>query len=151
MSFTYAVGTVASNTTHQVRFLLQDITNTTARPALLADEEIAWVVTTEMNVYMAAALCADALASRFRGTQSKKVGNLELRYDSGYWDKVAKSLRMRGSTHQVISAGGLSADARDGYFEDDDLIQPEIHKGLHYDPTTQGPSRSTDLTDEESS
>ena len=140
MAFTYTVANIASSTLFQVRFLLQDHTNTTARPALMDDAEIQWVLTTEQNVYMAAALCADALAARFRGTASKKVGNLELRFSHEYWDGVAKKLRARGSSHQVISAGGLSIAEMDAYFEDTDLIQPTMYAGMMQDPTEIGPS-----------
>ena len=140
MAYTYSAATVGSNTTHSVRFLLQDNTNTTARPALLDDDEIAWVLTTEKNIYMAAALIADTLASRFRGTSSKKVGELELRYDTKYWEGIASKLRARGQSHQVLSAGGVLTADRDALFEDTDLIQPEMFKDMQQDPKTQGPS-----------
>ena len=149
MGFTYTVASIATSDLFKVRFLLQDTTNTTARPNLMDDAEINWVLTTEANVYMAAALCADALASRFRGTASKKVGNLELRYSHEYWDGVAKKLRARGSSHQVISAGGVYVADRDASFENADVIQPEMFTGMMEDPTAQGPSRSTDLAEEE--
>lgn len=151
MSFTYAAGTVATNTTHQVRFLLQDTTNTTPRPALLADEEIAWTLTTEANVYMAAALCAELLATRFRGLVSKTVGDLSLEYDKAAdtWNAIADRLRARGSTHMKLTAGGILIADRDAIWEDDSLLRPSMFSTLHQDPGALPASRRSDLTEEE--
>ena len=144
MSFSYDVTTNRG----KVRWLVQDTTDTTARPALMQDAEVDYALTTEMNVFMAAALCADVLASRFRGTASKTVGGLSIRYDQTFWEGIAKQLRARGSTHQVISAGGWNKDDRDTYFEDADIVQPEFWKGIHEDATARGPQLPTDLTEE---
>lgn len=133
----------------QVRFLLQDTVNTTPRPNLLDDGEITWALTTEQNIYMAAAICADALATRFRGTSSKKVGDLELRYDTKYWDGIATKLRQRGSSHQVLSAGGILIADRDALFEDADVIQPKMFTDMLQDPGAQGPSTTPRISEQE--
>lgn len=143
MAFTYDITTSRG----RVRFLLQDTTNTTARPALLADDEIDWVLTTEANLYMAAALCADALASRFRGTSSKSVGSLSLTYSSQAWEGIAKQLRMRGSLHQVISAGGVTVEDRDALWADATLLRPSFYSELQQDPRERVPQRG--VNDEE--
>ena len=135
MAFTYDVSTSRG----RVRFLVQDTTDTTARPALLQDAEIDWVLTTEANLYMAAALCADALASRFRGTSSKSVGSLSLTYSSEMWGEIAKRLRLRGSSHQVITAGGITIADQDAIWEDATLLRPSFFSDLHQDPEVLAP------------
>lgn len=147
MAFTYDA-TLATNR-DRVRFLLQDTTNTTARPNLLDDGEIAWVLTTEANIYMAAAICADALASRFRGLKSKTVGGLSLSWAVESWEAIAKKLRARGSSHQVLSAGGVLKDDRDAIWQDSDLIRPSFFADIHQDAGQLPPARGADLTEEE--
>lgn len=148
MAFTYTA--TLATTRHQVRFLIQDTTNTTARPNLLDDGEIDWVLTVEKNVYMAAAACADVLASRFRGLVSKSVGGLHLEYDraASTWKEIAARLRQRGSLHQLITAGGVLKADRDDIWEDDTLLAPAFFSTLHQDATLPA-TRRPDLTAEE--
>lgn len=146
MAFTYSAALTTNK--DRVRFLLQDTTNTTARPNLLDDDEITWVLTVEMNIYMAAALCADALASRFRGQSQKIVGNLSITYSSVMWSDIAKKLRARGSMHMVPTAGGITITDRDAIWENTDLLRPSFFSRLHEDPEQLPPTRNADLTEE---
>lgn len=115
-----------------VRFLLQD-TNST-RP-LLQDEEIYWLLKNEANVYSAAAACAETLVTRFQAVSSKSVGGLSISYGGvETWRALASKLRVRGSTHQVPSAGGISLADRDALWEDTDLIQPTFYDKMLQDP-----------------
>ena len=148
MAFTYsdALDTNASI----VRFLLQDHTNTTAKPALLADGEITWALSTEANVYDAAAICAETLAARFRGLMSKSVGSLSLSYGGAEkaWMAIAERLRKRGAVSQVLTAGGITIADRDAIWENTDLLRPAFFTQLHSDPTTMPPARRSDLSEE---
>lgn len=149
MAFSYNAGLTRDQDI--VRFLLQDTVNSSTRPALLDDGEIKWAIKTEANVYMAAALCADTLASRFRGLVSKKVGGLSLTYESAAktWESISTKLRRRGSSHQVITAGGVFIADRDALWEDDSLIRPSFFDGMHEDPETLSPARRSDLDEED--
>ena len=147
MAFTYDA-TLDTNL-DRVRFLLQDTVNTTARPALLDDGEITWILTVEANIYMAAAMCADALATRYRGTTSKTVGSLSLSYSPKTWEDIAKRLRLRGASHMLPTAGGILRDDRDAIWSDTDLLRPSFFSTLHQDPEQTPPSRTGDLTEEE--
>jgi hypothetical protein len=132
--------------TDRVRFLLQDTTNTTARPNLLDNGEILWALATEANVYLAAALCAEALATRFRGLTAKSVGSLSLTYDQAAktWGAIADRLRARGATHQILSAGGIYTADRDAIWEDADLIRPDVFSRIHQDASALPPARGFD-------
>ena len=147
MAYTYVI----TNDIGKVRFLLQDNTDTTARPALMQDAEIQFALDTESNIYMAAAMCAEALSARFRGLVSKTVGNLSLTYDkdASTWDAIATRLRTRGSLHMLPTAGGIEIADRDAFFEDSDLIQPKFFDGLHQTPGESVPTRISDITQEE--
>lgn len=149
MGFTYDASLASDR--DRVRFLLQDTTNSTARPNLLDDGEIAWVLTVEQNVYMAAALCAEALSTRFRGLVSKSVGSLSLTYDKAAetWKAIADRLRARGSLHMLPTAGGILKDDRDGIWEDADLLRPSFFSTMHQDPQQLPPARTSDLSEEE--
>lgn len=124
-----------------VRFLLQDTVNTTARPAFLDDGEVMWALSTEMNVYMAAAILADTIAARFRGMVRKKVGGLEIQYGVEQWEKVSTRLRQRGASYMTPSAGGITISDRDEIWLDTNLIRPEAYSGLGYDPTNPQPNQ----------
>ena len=129
-AFSYNAALITS--LDKVRFLLQDTTNTTARPNLLDDGEITWTISTEANVYMAAAMCAETMATRFRGLVSKTVGNLSLTYDRAAetWQAIADRLRTRGSLHMLPTAGGILSADRDAFWEDSDLLRPSFFDGL---------------------
>lgn len=134
----------------RVRFLLQDTTNTTARPAQLDDGEILWALSTEANIYMAAALCADTLASRARGVTSKKVGGLSLTYGTEeMWTALSKKLRSRGQTHAIPTAGGITKADRDDMWENTDLLRPSFFSELHEDPAGPVAVRAANWSEEE--
>lgn len=138
MAFTYDVTTNRG----KVRFLVQDTTDSTARPALLQDAEIDFTLETEANIYMAAAMCCDALSTRFRGLVNKTVGNLSLTYDRAAetWKAISDRLRRRGSLHMLPTAGGILVADRDAIWEDTTLLRPDIFSGIHQDPQELSPS-----------
>lgn len=127
----------------QVRFLVRD---TDTSSPLLQDEEIQWLLRTEANVYMAAASAAEQIASRLKGIKSKSVGGLSITYASSEeYTKVATNLRMRGrAQYEVPTAGGLSYDERDGYWDDTDLIKPRFYDKVLQDPNVVDPYRDDD-------
>jgi len=147
MAFTYSA--VLNTNLSIVRFLLQDTTNTATRPNLLDDGEITWALSTEANVYMAAAICAEVLASRPRGLNSKSVGALSLSWGPETWKAVAMQLRLRGSTHQVPTAGGITESDREAIWANNDLLRPSFYSRLHQDPEGLSPAHHEDVTDEE--
>ncbi|HAM42173.1 MAG TPA: hypothetical protein DCP69_12825 [Candidatus Omnitrophica bacterium] len=140
MAFTYDVSTNRG----KVRFLLQDTTNTTARPALMQDDEVDFALGVEMNIYMAAALCADALSTRFRGASSKSVGGLSISYDPKLWEGIAARLRARGAGHMQMTAGGILVADRDAIWEDTDLLRPSFFSKLQQDTAPTVPSSSSE-------
>jgi len=112
----------------QVRFLVGD---TKIAKQLVQDEEINWALKQEHNIYMAAASVADKLATESRGLRSRTTGSLSRTFGPEFWTARASDLRKRGSTHQVLSAGGLSISGKEVQELDSDAVQPAIKRGMH--------------------
>ena len=118
MAQTYEVENISTDETYQVRFLIGDTNLSTGM--LLEDEEIDWLLATEANVYMAAAMAADMIVTRMNGAvvgatgpiTRKRVGQTDITYANGrtseQYGSLAGSLRARGSNHQLPFAGGIS-------------------------------------------
>jgi len=128
MTWAYDIGALDKEV-NQVRFLSQE--NNHDRP-LVQDEEIAWVLTQEMNVYMAAARIAELAAARVGPVRSKTVGTLTKVFTTpAEFKLIADQLRTRGSFYMVPDAGGLSIqevkDARAAI----DMVQDSFAVGMH--------------------
>lgn len=130
-----------TTTRDQVRFLIQD-TNTNRQ--LCSDAEIAWVVSTEANVYMAGALLCDTLVARAGSIKTKWVGNLRLTYDPKYYQGLAAMLRARGAGHQVPFAGGISQSDKLEQQMDSDAVQPRAFRTELDNPRADQPTPGGD-------
>jgi hypothetical protein len=115
MTWTYA-GDPSANSRDAVRFLVND-TNTSDQ--LVSDEEIAWAVAEEANVYFAAASVAGAIAASFARKTGFNVDGLSKSYGQKYLEyrELRRSLLQRGegqpqSKFAIIpDAGGITRDA----------------------------------------
>ena len=134
MSFSYS-GNPASSSKDQVRFLIQD---TAATNQQATDEEIDWVISTEANIYMAAALVMEMVARRSSGIVSKKVGDLSITYRSpAAMLEEAKTLRARGrSAYQIPTAGGISVSEKLSHEQDTDIPKPSFKRNRMDNPET---------------
>lgn len=121
----------------QIRFLIQD---TQSNRPLVADEEIAWVRSTEANVFMAAAALCDSLASKGGNIKARVVGDLRVVYDVKFYRGLAASLRARGAGHQVPFAGGISITDKAEQQSDSDAVQPRAFRSEMDNPLASQPS-----------
>lgn len=141
MTWTYS-GDPSATSLDAVRFLLGD---TVEASAIFSDEELAWVLTQNSNVFFAAALAADNGASKFsaknNGIKTKTVGALSISYDSErakeYRSKAA-SLRLQGALNSTIGvySGGISKADKAANLADSDWDQPAFKLGIHDHPGT---------------
>src|SRR3972149_1766028 len=115
----------------RVRFLIQD---TDTNRQLFQDQEIIWELSQEVNIYMTAARLCDIMAAKTRSLRSKSVGGLSLTWTTETWEGVAAKLRLRGSTYQLPTAGGVLVDDRDAFWEDSDLLRPSFFGEVHANP-----------------
>lgn len=143
MAWSYG-GDPGANDTDAVRFLIQD---TTDAGHFLEDEEITWLLTQEVNVYMAAARGADLVAGRSHNVKAKKVGDLSITFGSETWKALAEWLRGRGSGYQIPTAGGISVSGKRSLREDSDSVAPEFFRDLHRDPRALKSTQLTNLNE----
>lgn len=129
MSWVYDVSLTTGK--DQIRLLIGDIDISDQQ---LQDEEIAYFISTEANVYQAASRCAMALCARYRRkADSKQVGDLKLVYKStadGY-AKLSDELQSRGMTHQIPSAGGIKVGEQSAYENNTGLRHNAIKRGMN--------------------
>lgn len=129
-----------------VRFLVQDNQADASSQFQLTDEEIAFLVAQEANLYRAAAAAAETLANRTGAVSSKSVGALSLTWTPAMYRDLAKHLRARGNAHQKPYVGGISKDDKDAHREDEDAVQPAFTRDLHETPGTVKPTAALSET-----
>lgn len=127
MTWTYG-GDPSANDKDAVRFLSGD-TDTTDQ--LVTDEEIAWLLTENPNVYSAAAESCRAIASKYARYADKTVGRISesASQKADAYEARADSLDEKASMNCVPSFGGLSISEKEALDEDTDAVQPSFPIG----------------------
>ncbi len=128
MSWNYT-GNPSSSDTDAVRFLVGDVDEATP---LVQDEEIAWALSSEPNVYRAAATICDTISARYAKAVSRTVGGLSLDESGKYrqYAELAKTLRVQ-ARQRVLAAPLLTQEDSGVYF----------FKGMHDADATDYPPR----------
>lgn len=131
MSWTYSADPSASSV-DAVRFLTGQTSSADA--VLLSNEEIAWLVTQQPNVYYAAAQGCNGLASRYSGmVKSKTVGDLTLVFGERAKEFTAReaTLRMQGAMRGTeLYAGGVEASDFTTRQTDSTTLAPQFAIGM---------------------
>lgn len=117
-----------------VRFLTQDNRASAAGTFALSDEEIAFMIAQEANVYMAAARACDILANKMGPLRSKKVGDLMLEFSREDFAALAASYRSRGMTYQIPTVGGISRSDKETLTGDTDWLPPLFNRRMQENP-----------------
>ena len=130
----------------KVRFLVGD---TDESNRLLTDAEVAWLISEEPNVYLAAASAARSLAAKFAVLVDKAVGDLRISYSkrNDHYAKLAASLNARGNVRVPVPyAGGTSIDDKRAQVLDTDRAKPAFSRAMHdTDPTAETKKPREDL------
>ena len=135
MTWTYS-GNPSGTNRDAIRFMIGDTDNT---DQLVTDEEIAYALAQEGNVYVSAARICRSLASRYARYMDQSLGDLSISYSQRYqqFTELANRLEFDGSSRVGIPyAGGISQSDKDTVDADTDRIQPAIKIGVHDDPGT---------------
>lgn len=129
MSCSYS-GDPSSSDNDAVRFLLQD---TDCTKNIFEDEEIAWVLTEEANIYTAAACLLDTAINKSSGSlQSKKVGDLSLTFGLKETQARIKMLRAKGRVkYELPTMPAQDREAKREHREDVDNVPPFITREIH--------------------
>jgi hypothetical protein len=137
MTWTYS-GNPADSDRDAVRYLVGD---TDFGNQLVQDAEIAWVLTEEGNVYLAAASVARGIGATFAEAVTKQVGDLKIQSQQkrDNFKKLADELKERGVLRAGRPyAGGISIDDKQTVRDDDDRVVPAFRKRQHdRDDTSQ--------------
>jgi hypothetical protein len=120
----------------QVRLLLGD---TDKDDPLLSDQEITFLLSSEPNIYRAAATGAESIAMGSARMNSFKVGQLSVTFTGAVKDymTLARSLRRRAVANVSMYAGGISVSERDSARLDTGIIQPPFVTDMESEPGTQ--------------
>lgn len=119
-----------------VRFLIGD---TDVTDAALTDEEIAYALAQNPNIYAAAAICARAIAGKYATEVDTKFESVSVNYSQkakAYYE-LAKRLERQAKTQGGLGiplAGGISITERDSVNEDSDRIPPSFYTDQFRNP-----------------
>ncbi len=130
MTWTYS-GNPADSDRDAVRYLVGDID---VDNPLAQDAEIAWVISEEGNVYLAAASVARSIGATFAESVTKQVGDLRIQSQQkrDNFKKLADELKERGVLRAGRPyAGGISIDDKQTVRDDDDRVVPAFRKRQH--------------------
>jgi hypothetical protein len=130
MTWTYG-GNPAASDSAAIRFLIGD---TVSSAPLITDEEIAWALTQNSNVYGAAEIIVNSLASKFATLSDVTVGPIKVVYTTRAENylKMAKSFKYKAEAKASLDVygGGISYADEETQNEDTDRIQPSVFTGL---------------------
>lgn len=133
------------DTKDQVRALTGDVDITNP---YLQNETIEWILTQEMNVYMAASKAAYMIYMKLSGggtLEDRKVGETRIKYQAaGRFKELANKLEARGMTYQKPYAGGIYKSDRDAFWADTDKLKGNVSHNFSRNP--RGGRSVTDST-----
>lgn len=128
MTWTYS-GNPNGSDRDAVRFLIGDTDND---DPLLQDEEIAYILTLETNVNMAAAKACRAIAATFaRKATRKNVGDLSIDYSMRQQNYLDLAKKLESDAAIVLArpyCGGISQSDKDNRNADTDRVTPAFTK-----------------------
>lgn len=129
----------------RVRMLVGD---TNPDQKQLHNEEIAWFLSENSNVYVAASEAAKAIAALYGRDVDKQVGDLKIsasQRQKHYLD-LAKQLKMRATLSVSPYAGGISRSDKDSVADNTDRVRPSFERGQFDYPGVSDPRSSTSST-----
>ncbi len=133
MTWTYS-GSPGSNDRDAIRFLVGD---TDHEDPLANDEERAWAITQEGNIFLSAAMVARAVGGRFTTQVDLKVGDLAISHSkkATQFETLAKKLEARGRAKGGVPyAGGISNTDKQSRQDDTDRVTPAFSRSMHDSP-----------------
>ncbi len=143
-TYTYDPG-VLTTPLSQVRLIIRDTAQPlTAANAIFSDEELAFFIDNESNIYHAAYYAALAILARAKGLEEKKVGTLTLKWRQFLEGELAEWYR-RGLSHQFAEAGALSIADIEVLQDNNDWPNRAIERGMHDHPMTSQLDREENL------
>jgi hypothetical protein len=127
--FTYDI----SSETGQVRFYVGD---TNPSDALLADDEVEFLLDAEGSVQAAAIAAAEAIAAKFTRLADKSVGDLSISQSQKAKQYLALAERLRRAMAKgaLLYFGGISKTTKETREADTDRVEPAFTVAMLDDP-----------------
>jgi hypothetical protein len=138
MPWSYAPDQLATNEVYQVRAEIQD---TDPEDPQLLDEEIAYAITQERNMWAAAARCAEMIGRKVLRKADVKLGrSMMVTYTTmaQQWFTMARLLRCKAMGTVAPWVGGMNLSDQLNYTQDTNLIQPMFGKTMMENPRVGG-------------
>lgn len=131
MSWTYS-GDPSSSTRDEVRFLIGDTDETDPQ---LNDQEVEYLLAANGdNSQLAAASCADAIASKYTRLVNKSVGDLSISYGERAQKYTELAGKLKGDATIALAApycGGISVSDKEIDPDNSDQVRPHFKVGVH--------------------
>lgn len=128
MTWTYSMALTGNNDI--VRYLVGDVDTT---DQLVQDEEIAFAVSQNPNVRLAAAEIADRIALKFARGVTTRVGETQVNYSDRAkpYAALAKQLRLEAGLRSALPyAGGISIADKAGQNAHTDRVAPAFTRQM---------------------
>jgi hypothetical protein len=138
LPWTYDPASLATNTVYQVRAELQD---TNPNDPQLLDEEIAYAISQERNMWGASARCAEMIGRRVLRKADVRLGRaLMVTYTkmADQWFQMARMLRNKAMGTTPPWVGGMNINDQIAYAEDTSIIQPVFTMTMMENPRVGG-------------
>lgn len=138
MGWTYNLADLATNEIYQVRAEIQD---TDPRDQQLQDEEIAYAISQERNMWAASARCAEQIGRKVLRKADVKLGrSMQVSYTkmADQWFKMAVVLRAKAMGTVVPYVGGMNVADKIAIAENQGLVDPAFTKTMMENPWVGG-------------
>jgi hypothetical protein len=145
MPWTYAPDKLATSPKDQVRAEIQD---TDPNDPQLLDEEITYALTTERNMWAAAARCAEMIARKMLRKADVRLGRaMMVTYTKAaeQYFMMAKALRCKAMGTTPPWIGGMNINDQVNYAENTDIIQPVFTMTMMENPRVGGYTTDSDF------
>lgn len=128
MSWTYDPALSAAR--DRVRFMVGDTDSTDEQ---LQNEEIDYLLTTEVSETSAAIAACQALIAKYSRRVDRQVGSLKISSSKlvDHYTALVETLSVAAARRGVPTAGGVYQSEKDAAAASDALVQPAIRRGIH--------------------
>jgi hypothetical protein len=138
MPWTYDLSKLTTNAVYQVRAEIQD---TDPNDQQLQDEEIAYALSVERNMWSASARCAEMIGRRVLRKADVKLGRaMVVTYSrmADQWFQMARMLRSKSLGTTPPWVGGANISDQINFATDTSIIQPVFTKTMMENPRVGG-------------
>jgi hypothetical protein len=138
MPWTYDPSQLPTSTLYQVRAEIQD---TNINNQMLLDEEINYAISSERNMWSAAARCCEMIARRLLMKADPKLGRaMQVVYSKAamQYFGMARMLRSKAMGTVAPYVGGMTVNDKETIGEDSSLVAPMFSKTMMENPWAGG-------------